>query len=62
MGWIVANGMGDEGAGVGMGGLGLVAAGCGLWLVVQQCSVVGAAAVFQLLKLIKCQLGEKRSL
>ena len=27
LGWIVANSMGHEGAGVGMGGLGLVAAG-----------------------------------
>ena len=53
LGWIVANSMGDEGAGVGMGGLGLVAAGCGLWLVALQCSVVGAAAVFQLLELGK---------
>ena len=60
MGWIVASGMGDEGAGVGMGGLGLVAAGCGLWLVAQQCSVVGAALVFQLLELSKWRLWEKR--
>ena len=45
--------MGDEGAGVGMGGLGLVAAGCGLWLVAEQCSVVGAALVFLFLELGK---------
>ena len=62
LGWIVANSMGDEGAGVGMGGLGLVAAGCGLWLVALQWGSAWAALVFLLLELIKWQLWEKRSL
>ena len=42
-----------------MGGLGLVAAGCGLWLVALQWGSVWAALVFLLLELSNWQLWEK---